>query len=127
MKNFIVTAVLTFATLGYAGDQPGKGKGPGKPAASITGRYQLSFADDLGKKVVTIMTITSSGKNTFFIQGVDQRWAGVGRVEGTEGFYHWTFDDGKTGRTTFTINPDGSILGNVVGSGQDWRYLARRQ
>jgi len=53
-------------------------------------------------------------------------WEGRGTVGAKGGSYEWVFVDGKTGQTTFTLQPDGTLKGAVRGSGIDWNYVARR-
>ena len=56
-------------------------------------------------------------------------WTGAGKLSTRgEGYYNWKFEDGKTGRTTFTFHGGQQRLwGHVVGSGLDGRYVARRR
>src|SRR5262245_20527434 len=53
-------------------------------------------------------------------------WEGRGVIEGDRGHYDWIFGDGKVGRTTFTVDKNGHIHGQVRGSGIDWDYFGRR-
>jgi hypothetical protein len=53
-------------------------------------------------------------------------WEGHGTINGNQGHYDWVFPDGKRGRTTFIIDVDGNLHGQVRGSGIDWDYVARR-
>jgi hypothetical protein len=90
---------------------------------AIEGTYYLYEIGNLKAGVMGTMTI--SNKDTgIIVRGKD--WQGEGSVNGTQGFYNWRFEDGKTGRTEITINSDGTIKGHVVGSGINWWYLARR-
>jgi hypothetical protein len=93
---------------------------------AIAGVYVLFELADPGRGPVTSMAITAQEENCFSVRGLDQAWAGEGFVEGQRGRYCWRLADGRTGQTHFTINPDGTLTGHVVGSGIDWRYLARR-
>ena len=65
------------------------------------------------------------GNPGFFIAGMGQPWTGQGQVNGQSGFYDWKFSDGRSGRTDFRINPDGSLQGHVVGPGIDSEFIAR--
>ena len=120
----IVLALTVFALAGLAGaqDQTGPAGAFGVKAAAIAGTYALYQSED--GEPVTRMVIAARGEKTFTIRGVDQSWAGEGAIDGNKGYYYWIFDDGKTGRTTFTINPDGTLKGHVLGSGLDWWYRA---
>lgn len=51
-------------------------------------------------------------------------WQGNGEITGNSGFYSWRFDDGKQGRTTFTIGNEGNIHGHVQGLEINWKYVA---
>ncbi|HUU40636.1 MAG TPA: hypothetical protein VMW42_06840, partial [Desulfatiglandales bacterium] len=74
----------------------------------------------------TKMIITARDENTFLVRGEGQGWVGDGKIDGSQGYYDWRFDNGSSGRTTFVVNPDGTLTGHVVGPGVDWKYLARR-
>ena len=54
-------------------------------------------------------------------------WQGRGVINGASGYYDWVFPDGKRGRTTFTIDADGNLLGQVRGAGIDWDYVGKRK
>ncbi|HOB51572.1 MAG TPA: hypothetical protein PK176_12625 [Acidobacteriota bacterium] len=99
----------------------------------LTGVYALYHADGGSGRVEGYMRITQTGDHAFTV-GIAIRtgdpamdWQGNGEVTGTQGYYDWRFDDGKSGRTTFTIDPDGTLHGQVQGSGLNWRYVARKQ
>ncbi len=95
-------------------------------ADSIAGVYVLYYLQDPGLGPVTSMAITARGEGCFSVRGLDQAWAGEGFLQGNRGRYCWRFPDGRTGQTEFAVNPDGTLTGHVLGSGQDWWYLARR-
>jgi hypothetical protein len=95
-------------------------------ADSIAGVYVLYYFQNPGLGPVTSMVITDQGDGCFSVRGLDQAWAGEGFVEGPRGRYCWRLADGRTGQTLFTVNPDGSLTGHVLGDGEDWWYLARR-
>lgn len=78
------------------------------------------------KGLITRMEIFGQKGNTFSVRGVQQDWGGQGKLNGMEGYYDWKFGNGKTGRTTFTVNTDGTIKGHVLGSGIDWVYIAKK-
>lgn len=90
--------------------------------ADIAGTYRLAREEtpdvDEGE-----MLIRGSAAG-FVASGAD--WRGPGRLEGANGRYDWTFDDGRSGRTSIRIGADGRLHGHVLGSGVDWRYIARR-
>lgn len=98
--------------------------------SDLAGVYELSIAGDLS--VVARMRITGRSKTEFDVgiaeptgdPSVD--WTGRGTFKGSSGHYDWTFPDGKTGRTTLSIDADGRLLGQVRGAGIDWDYMARR-
>ncbi len=94
---------------------------------SLTGEYVLYFHNtrEDGPPVARF-AIRMSGGETFTIAGVGQSWTGEGRCAAGRGHYDWVFTDGRRGRTTFTLTPEGGIAGHVVGGDIDWRYVARR-
>jgi hypothetical protein len=126
MKKLFVIAILTLAVTTISCGQLKGMKTPVRTAYSIAGEYVLYRADDPRKTPVTKMIITAQDKDTFLVQGKGQTWVGDGKIEGKQGYYDWRFDNGSNGRTTFVINPDGTLTGHVIGSGIDWKYLARR-
>ena len=101
--------------------------GCGQKPPSIEGRYDLYVDGHPEKGLVTRMEIFNQKGRTFSVRGVGQDWGGQGTLKGTEGYYDWKFGDGKTGRTTFTVNSDGTITGHVSGSGIDWVYRAQKK
>ncbi len=42
-------------------------------------------------------------------------WQGKGEIAVYSGFYTWRFDDGKQGKTTFTIDKKGNLHGHIQG------------
>ena len=126
MKKLLAVLILTHVVTVVACVQSKNIKTSTWTASSIEGEYVLYRVGDPSKTPVTEMIITARGENTFQIRGKGQNWAGDGKVEGKEGYYDWRFDEGISGRTTFVINPDGTLTGHVVGSGVDWKYLASR-
>lgn len=105
----------------------------GAQAHNLVGNYTLYREGDLGGKVVGYMRISSQHGNQFSIgtsvptgnPALD--WQGNGELIGNRGSYFWKFQDGKQGRTTFTINKAGNLHGHVQGSGLNWQYVARRE
>jgi hypothetical protein len=93
---------------------------------SIEGVYRLYRWEDQEGNPIRTMAITAEAGNEFSIRGLDEAWSGEGRVGGDSGYYNWTFANGQTGKTTFTINSDGTLKGEVRGQINPWTYLARR-
>jgi hypothetical protein len=89
----------------------------------IEGRYFLYPKDNPLEKTGE-MIITAWKADVFLVRGTG--WVGQGELKENKGFYEWKFDDGKTGRTVFEVNPEGELAGHVVGSGINWKYIARR-
>lgn len=99
---------------------------------NITGNYALYQKGNTGK-VVGHMRISGQSGNKFSIGIASPTgnpandWEGEGVIEGSGGYYSWRFKDGKTGRTTFSIDQAGNLHGQVRGSGINWDYVARRK
>jgi hypothetical protein len=100
----------------------------------LVGTYALYARDgDLTAESYTFMKISQQQGSEFVIgiakptghAGMD--WKGRGIINGKQGHYDWVFPDGKTGRTTITIDADGNLCGQVRGSGIDWDYVAKRR
>jgi hypothetical protein len=91
----------------------------------LTGTYDLYRLENPSSGVIGTMSIKVGKGNDIFVRGTD--WTGTGRMDGKQGYYDWTFEDEKHGRTTILVNDDGTLQGRVFGSGIDWWYLARRQ
>ena len=97
----------------------------------LVGTYELSLSADATRAALARMTISAQHGDRFTIgiaeptgnAAVD--WQGQGVIKGNTGHYDWVFPDGKTGRTTITIDDDGVIHGQVRGSGLYWDYVAR--
>jgi len=107
--------------------QTGCDKSAKRTANDIAGQWELiNVADlNLANAYTQLMTITAVKGKKFIVRGIG--WVGQGEVNGQNAYYDWKFDDGRTGRTTMTINyDDNSFKGHVLGSGLDWTYLARR-
>ena len=101
-------------------------------APSIAGTYALYREGDMSGKVVGCMVISQQSGDRFVV-GICNRtgnpamdWQGNGEITGNRGFYVWRFEDGKQGRTDFTIDNAGNLHGHVQGPGIDWKYVARR-
>jgi len=97
----------------------------GATAKSIEGDYLLYRWEDQEGNPVRKMAITAGAEKDFSIRGLDQAWSGKGRIDGNNGYYNWEFVTGERGRTTFTINSNGTLKGEVRGEIAPWTYLAR--
>ena len=126
MQRFLATAVAFFALLTSALGDSGAPTPTGDSAQSIAGVYLLYRWEDQAGLPVRKMVITARTGPDFSVRGLDQGWSGEGRIEGNEGFYLWVFATGERGKTTFTVNSDGSLKGEVRGEIAAWTYLARR-
>jgi hypothetical protein len=118
-KAFVLAIVFVIMTLSNGCVQ--------KPAPSIEGRYDLYMDGHPEKGLRTRMEIFGQKGNSFSVRGIQQDWGGQGKLNGIEGYYDWKFGDGRTGRTTITLNSDGTITGRVSGSGIDWVYIAKKK
>jgi hypothetical protein len=118
-KAFVLALVFVLMTLSNGCVQ--------KPAPSIVGRYDLYRNEHPEKGLRTRMEIFNQKGSSFSVRGIEQDWGGQGTLNGTEGYYDWKFGDGRTGRTTITVNTDGTITGHVSGSGIDWVYRAKKR
>ncbi len=106
----------------------------GSQTTNIIGTYALYQEGDKSGKIVGYISISRQTGNDFSV-GIASRtgnpavdWQGEGKITGNGGgYYTWRFDDGKQGITTFTIDNQGNLHGQVQGSGLDWRYVARRR
>lgn len=93
----------------------------------LSGVYDLFVSGSPENRIVAKMEIVTSDTEEFLVRGVGQAWTARGKVSASDAYYDWTFSDGKTGRTTFHINEDGTLTGHVRGSGIDWRFTGRRE
>jgi hypothetical protein len=118
---FIVIAMLTGA---WGVEDTTRDNEP--TARSIEGTYLLYHWDDQDGMPVRTLAIRAREGMGFSVSGVDQDWSGEGRIEGKTGYYNWVFAGGERGKTTFTINADGTLTGRVEGETTPWTYLARR-
>ena len=91
---------------------------------NLSGNWELRRISPAPDGVVN-MSMTQQG-NTIFASG--DGWRGEGKITGTKGYYNWTFNDGRTGKTSFTYNAEFDILvsGKVYGSGIDWAFTGNR-
>jgi hypothetical protein len=128
MRRFYVRSMVAGAVMALFIPALTLGQGP-----NIAGTYALYREGDLCGKVVGCMVISQQSGGSFSI-GVCNRmgnpamdWQGNGEVAGNRGFYLWRFDDGKQGRTDFTIDNERNLHGHVQGPGINWKYVARRQ
>lgn len=100
---------------------------------NLTGTYALYQKGKESKGVVGYMRITRQQGNSFSIGNASPTgnpaydWTGQGSINGNSGYYTWRFEDGKTGKTTFTVDNAGNLHGQVWGSGVNWGYIARKQ
>ena len=98
---------------------------PAERAPDVNGTYDL-FQDG---QMVGEMTIFDQTGSEFSVRA--KTWRAEGHIRGREGYYDWRFFAGdmtdETGRTTFTVQPDGSLAGHVQGdkSPVQWKYLAK--
>lgn len=96
---------------------------PGR--ASVSSMYALYDLTNPAAGRVTTMSMTDDPAGGFHVSGQDAGgWEASGRMEGSQGYYDWRFNDGRTGRTTIVLHSDGTFRGHVVGNGEDWWYLA---
>jgi hypothetical protein len=126
MRPFLRTALTVIAMLAGASAVADTPEQAGETAKSIEGTYSLYRDDDADGNLVCKMKITARQRTGFSVSGVDQPWSGEGRVEGNTGYYHWVFVNEQRGKTTFTINADGTLTGKVEGDILPWTYRARR-
>jgi hypothetical protein len=127
MAQLLATSLAALALLTGSPGGIGPSEGDGKSYQSIEGAYVLSRLGDPARTPVTRMVIAAREGNGFSVRGSGQAWSGEGRVDGKEGYYNWVFATGEKGKTTFTINPDGTLKGEVRGGIAPWTYLARRE
>jgi hypothetical protein len=115
----IVLLVIVFAGAGAP-------KEADDTAKSIEGTYLLYQGNNQNGNLICKMAITARDGKGFMAFGLDQAWSGEGRLEGNMGYYHWVFANGSRGKSTFTINEDGTLTGKVEGEIAPWTYRARR-
>jgi hypothetical protein len=147
VEKLLTTSLAALALLTGCPGGADPAEGDGKASKSIEGTYVLSRKliegtyvlsrwGDPGATPITRMVITvrkGTGFSVrregtgFSVRGLDQAWSGEGRADGKGGYYDWVFVTGQTGNTTFTINPDGTLKGEVRGGIASWTYLARRE
>jgi len=91
----------------------------------LEGTYDL-FQDN---EVVGEMTVYNQSESEFAVRA--KEWDAQGHISGREGYYDWRFAKGElagqTGRTTFTVQQDGNLVGKVQGDRPElkWAYLAK--
>lgn len=98
---------------------------PASYADSLEGDYNLYDDGHTEEGVIGGMTIYNRRGDDFSVRG--EGWQAEGRIEGMQGHYDWRFDDGRAGRTTFSLQPDGDLRGHVLGADLDWYYLAKKK
>jgi tetratricopeptide (TPR) repeat protein len=118
----------TYSSGAWDGELFAHRKTPQMKGASINieGTYYIYRLENPASGVLGVMTITLRD-NGFMVQGDNEDWQAEGRINGIHGYYDWKFKDGRNGRTIFTVNSDGTLKGHVLGSGEDWWYVARRK
>lgn len=98
----------------------------------LVGTYALYKKEESGKAPISLMTIFAQHGSQFLVGntlatgGAAEDWEGRGQIDGDTGAYDWVFLDGKKGRTTFTVDADGNLCGEVRGAGIDWNYVGKR-
>lgn len=105
-------------------------KPPVQPVRNLTGIYACSYKGADPNSYVR-MKIWNHVGNKFQVGIADPSghasidWEGHGVFDGDRGYYDWIFPDGKSGRTTFTVDKDGALHAQVRGGGIDWDYVGR--
>ena len=89
----------------------------------IVGRWILRREGQPGSQPVASFIVEADGEG-IIVRG--DSWRGSGSFDGESGSYRWAFADGKSGLTTFSIDRNEMMRGQVRGSGIDWDYLATR-
>src|SRR5205814_2210896 len=107
----VIGSVVLLGGLGQADVQKEKGS-----ANKFNGIYFLYPKDTSNEEPIAKMAITGRGDEGFSVRGLGQAWSGEGRIDDGKGFYNWIFENGDSGKTTLTINTDGTLHGHVVGS-----------
>ncbi len=115
MTNVLATSVVTLVILVSALEAADAPKGSGETAKSIEGVYSLYRWEDQGGMPIRKMAITARTEKEFSIRGLDEAWSGEGSIDGNNGYYHWVFVTGERGKSTFKINSDGTLKGEVRG------------
>jgi hypothetical protein len=113
MAKLRATLLAALAVLIGSAGGAGQAGGDGAAPKSIEGTYVLSRWGDPGATSINRMVIMAREGDGFSVRGSNDAWSGEGRVDGTGGYYNWVFSTGETGKTTFTINPDGTLKGDV--------------
>jgi len=97
----------------------------GVAPVALEGTYDLFQ----GKEVTGEMTVFNQSGSEFAVRAQD--WNAQGHISGRDGYYDWRFASGElagqTGRTTFTVQPNGDLVGKVQGDRPElkWAYLAK--
>jgi hypothetical protein len=125
----VATVAIVVGSMAYAKPErrPAEPEQP-KNVRDLTGLYSLAYKGSDGSGVVQMKIWNQTG-DTFRVgiavmtgnPSVD--WEGRGVIDGDRGHYNWTFPDGKSGTTTFTLDKDGRIHDQVRGGGIDWDYV----
>lgn len=89
--------------------------------STLTGTWELRPAPAPRHSVRMEMRQSGTG-----VEAWGRDWRGTGKLNGTRGYYDWSFDDGKTGRTTFTYDPEFDLLEGSVRGDLSWDFKATR-
>lgn len=87
----------------------------------IIGRWALRRESQPNSRPITSFSVEASGEGIIVL---GDSWKGYGNFDGKSGSYHWVFTNGKSGQTTFHMDFDGVLHGQVRGAGIDWDYIA---
>jgi|GEM_PF-5699018 len=98
---------------------------PVTPAPELDGTYDL-YRDNV---IAGEMTVFNQKESEFAVRA--KEWDAQGHINGREGYYDWRFAGGtlagETGRTSFTVQKDGALVGKVQGDRPElkWAFLAK--
>ena len=98
----------------------------------FSGTYALYQKGNESSGPVAYMRISNHHGNSFTVEGTNangqstNQWRGQGTLQGMSGYYTWRFNDGRSGRTNFTIDSAGNLHGRVQGSGVSWSYFGQK-
>lgn len=96
----------------------------------VSGTYELTALNKEDSGRAATVEIKLYDRDKLHVNGVlPQIWAADGKFNPQigRGYYDWKFNDGKTGRTTFEVQDDGTLTGTVSGSGINWSFRAQRK
>jgi uncharacterized caspase-like protein len=86
----------------------------------IIGRWALRRESQPNSRPITSFIVEAGGEGIIVL---GDSWKGYGNFDGKTGSYHWVFTNGKSGQTTFHMDDDGALHGQVRGAGIDWDYI----